>query len=108
MPGRDTIQVIERAGHQACSDVGLYLELAPAVSDLPAIVKDYVESMAADVTGTAGDPWRATVALHVRILGAFLDGALARDAGTAHREIAEVSDLAGVTVSQRGSFAAPV
>ncbi len=97
---------IERAGHQGCSDVGLYLELAPQVSDLPDIVKDYVESMAADVTGTAGDPWRETVALHVRILGAFLDGALARDADAATREVDGVSNLAGVTVSQRGSFGA--
>lgn len=95
---------IERAGHQGCSDVGLYLDLAPHVSGLPDFVKEYVESMAADVTGTAGDPWRETVALHVRILGAFLDGALARDAAAATREIDQVSHLAGVTVSQRGSF----
>ena len=60
---------IEDAGHQACSDVGLYLELAPQVDGLPEIVFDFVQSMAADVTGSAGDPWRPTVGLHLRILG---------------------------------------
>jgi hypothetical protein len=68
-------------------------------------VRDYVASMAADVTGTAGDPWRETVALHLRILGAFLDGALERDTDGANREIERVADLAGVTVTRRGSFA---
>jgi len=94
---------IERAGHQACSDVGLYLELAPLVSDLPEIVHAYVNSMAADITGTAGDPWRDTVALHVRVLGAFLDDALGIDAETARREFDALSTRAGVQVTYRGS-----
>jgi predicted dienelactone hydrolase len=95
---------IERAGHQGCSDVGLYLELAPQVEGLPAVVHEYVASMAADVTGTAGDPWRDTVALHVRILAAFLDGALEIDVEPATLELEAVSELPGVTVSRRGSF----
>jgi dienelactone hydrolase len=97
---------IERAGHQGCSDVGLYLELAPHVRELPDVVDDYLTSMAADVTGTAGDPWRPTVALHVRILAAFLDGALGIDTVSASRELDAVSILAGVGVSHRGSFGA--
>jgi predicted dienelactone hydrolase len=97
---------IERAGHQACSDVGLYLELAPQVPGLPDFVNDYLVSMAADVTGTPGDPWRDTVALHARILGAFLAGALDIDPATATRELAAVAMLPGVSVSPRGSFAA--
>ena len=95
---------IEHAGHQGCSDVGLYIELAPNVDGLPEVVHEYVTSMAADITGTAGDPWRDTVALHVRILGAFLDGALALDPATATRELDAVSMLPGVSVRQRGSF----
>jgi predicted dienelactone hydrolase len=95
---------IERAGHQGCSDVGLYLELVPQVGELPEIVHDYVNSMAADITGTAGDPWRDTVALHVRVLGAFLDGALGIDTETAGRELDALSTLAGVHVAHRGSF----
>ncbi len=95
---------IERAGHQGCSDVGLYLELAPGVDGLADVVHEYVRSMAADVTGTAGDPWRDTVALHVRILAAFLDGALGLDADTATRELDAVSTLPGVRVVHRGTF----
>ena len=41
--GKDARRVdIEDAGHQACSDVGLYLELAPRVAGLPDIVADFV------------------------------------------------------------------
>ena len=96
---------VERAGHQACSDVGLYLELAPTVPDVPDLVRAFVASMAADVTGTPGDPWRETVALHVRIAGAFLQGALGLDADAAERELACIGELAGVVVSNRGTFA---
>jgi predicted dienelactone hydrolase len=95
---------IERAGHQGCSDVGLYVDLAPHVEGLPDIAHDYVTSMAADVTGTAGDPWRDTVALHVRVLAAFLVGALGIDTGAADADLEAVSMLAGVTVSRRGVF----
>ena len=56
------------------------------------------------MTGTAGDPWRDTVALHVRILAAFLDGALEIDVEQATLELEAVSALPGVTVSRRGSF----
>ena len=96
---------VERAGHQACSDVGLYLELAPTVPDVPDLVRAFVTSMAADVTGTAGDPWRETVALHIRIAGAFLQGALGLDADTAERELAAIGGLDGVDISNRGGFA---
>jgi hypothetical protein len=64
---------LEDAGHQACSDVGLYLELAPQVEGLPGLVDDFLQSLAAQVTGRLGDPWRPTVASHLRILGAWLD-----------------------------------
>jgi predicted dienelactone hydrolase len=70
---------IERAGHQACSDVGLYLELAPEVEGLPEIVFEFLQSMAADITGTPGDPWRPTVARHLQILGDWLDEVLDRE-----------------------------
>ena len=69
---------VELAGHQACSDVGLYLELAPQVEGLPEIVFEFLQSMAADVTGTPGDPWRPTVGLHLQTLGDWLDAVLDR------------------------------
>ena len=69
---------VAAAGHQACSDVGLYLELLPQVDGLPEFVHETVSAMAADVTGTPGDPWRPTVALHLELvtvwLGTTLDG----------------------------------
>ena len=64
---------IEHAGHQACSDVGLYLELAARVIGLPDLVGGFLQSLADQVTGNAGDPWRPTVGLHLRVLGAWLD-----------------------------------
>lgn len=95
---------VEDAGHQACSDVGLYLELAPHVEEIPDLVRAFVASMSADVTGTSGDPWRPTVALHVRILGGFLNGALGIDEDLAQAEFAAVDELEGVTISNRGTF----
>ncbi len=74
---RDARRVdVERAGHQACSDVGLYLELAPQVVDMPEIVAGFVASMADNITGTAGDPWRPTVTFHAQLLGSWLDEVL--------------------------------
>ncbi len=64
---------IENAGHQACSDVGVYLELAPQVQGLPELVTDFLASLADQITGTAGDPWRPTVTKHLDILGTWLD-----------------------------------
>jgi len=66
---------VAAAGHQACSDVGLYLELLPQVEGLPEFVHETVGAMAADVTGTPGDPWRPTVALHLELLTVWLGGA---------------------------------
>jgi predicted dienelactone hydrolase len=70
---------IEHAGHQGSSDVGLYFELAPQVDGLPEIVFEYLQSMAADVTGTAGDPWRPTLEAHLQTLGDWLDEVLDRE-----------------------------
>ena len=67
---------VAAAGHQACSDVGLYLELLPQVEGLPELVHGTVAAMAADVTGTPGDPWRPTVALHLELLTVWLRGTL--------------------------------
>jgi predicted dienelactone hydrolase len=86
------------AGHQACSDVGLYLELESQVDGLPDIVAAFLASMADQVTGRAGDPWRPTVGLHLRILGAWLAEVLGVDPDGAAHELAEVGGLPGVAV----------
>ncbi|MEO6468440.1 MAG: hypothetical protein ABIP21_05020, partial [Acidimicrobiia bacterium] len=81
---------------------------APSVPDVPDLVRAFVASMAADVTGTAGDPWRETVALHVRMAGAFLEGALGIDPDSGERELAAIGALDGVSISNRGTFSAAV
>lgn len=88
---------VDHAGHQGCSDVGLYLELAPQVEGLPDFVRDFVLSLADQVTGRAGDPWRPVVGLHLRVLGAWLDEMLDRDAERARRDLRDISALPGVT-----------
>ena len=82
--------------------MGLYIDLAPQVEGLPDLVVDFVNSMAADITGRAGDPWRPTVGLHLRILGAWLDDVLDRDARSARLDLDDVSRTPGVTVQHRG------
>lgn len=86
------------AGHQACSDVGLYLELVHRVEGLPEIVAQFLGSMSDQVTGRAGDPWRPTVALHLRILGAWLDDVLGVDADRAVADFAAIGAESGVTI----------
>ena len=86
------------AGHQACSDVGLYLELEAQVDGVPEIVAAFLASMADQITGRAGDPWRPTVGLHLRILGAWLDEVFGLDPAGAARELAAIGELPGVSV----------
>ncbi|MGZ6897073.1 MAG: alpha/beta hydrolase family protein [Acidimicrobiia bacterium] len=88
---------IAAAGHQACSDVGLYLELEAQVDGLPEIVATFLASMAAQVTGRPGDPWRPTVALHLRILAAWLDDVLDVDPARAASDLAAIRGLPGLT-----------
>lgn len=97
-PSVDLVEVTE-AGHQACSDVGLYVELLPHVDGLPDLVTDLVAGMAGDVTGRAGDPWRPVVALHLELVVAWADAALAgSDTASA---VAEFSQRDGVSVRSR-------
>ena len=93
---------IDAAGHQACSDVGLYLDLVAHVDGLPEIVTAFLGSMADQVTGRAGDPWRPTVALHLRILAAWLDEVLQTDMTGAADEFDAIAGLDGVVVRDAG------
>jgi dienelactone hydrolase len=89
---------IRDAGHQGCSDVGLYLELIDEVAGVPDLVRDFVTGMAVQVTGQAGTPWRPTVTLHLRILGAWLDKVTDGDPDRAQAELAAVAAMPGVVV----------
>lgn len=88
---------IDRAGHQACSDVGLYQELVSQVDGLPDIVSDYVRGLADQVTGRAGDPWRPTVGAHLEILGAWLDDVFDRDRTAARATLDTIATRDGIT-----------
>jgi predicted dienelactone hydrolase len=97
---RDDAQRVDLAdaGHQACSDVGLYLELATQVDGIPDIVAMFLASMADQITGRAGDPWRPTVGIHLRILGAWLDELFDIDPAGAAQELAAIGARPGVAV----------
>ena len=70
---RVTAIIFEEVGHQGCSDIGLYGELAPTIAHLPPEIVALVQDMAASVTGQAGDPWRPAVLRHFQELSAFLE-----------------------------------
>ena len=89
---------LTEAGHQACSDVGLYLELETHVDAVPEIVAMFLASMADQVTGRAGDPWRPTVGLHLRILRAWLDELFGTRPGGRGTGAAAIGEIPGVSV----------
>ena len=68
-----TAIVFEEVGHQGCSDIGLYGELAPTIADLPPEIVAIIQDMTTSVTGRAGDPWRPAVLRHFQELSAFLE-----------------------------------
>jgi predicted dienelactone hydrolase len=70
---RATTIIFEEVGHQGCSDIGLYGELAPTIDDLPPEIVAIVQDMATSVTGQAGDPWRPAVLRHFQEISAFLE-----------------------------------
>ena len=67
------------AGHQAASDIVLYAELAHRIPDLPDLVRQYLQSTAAE-SGAPGAPaWRTQARVQVAATSAFLDTVLGLD-----------------------------
>lgn len=98
----DTVRIdVADAAHQACSDVGLYAELAPRVPDLPQNLRDYLEDTAADTREAGMRPWRAAVALQARIAAGFLDEVLGIDPARGAAVLAEVEADPEVTLRRR-------
>ena len=87
--------------HHASSDMGLYLELAGMIPDLPPLVAAYVMMMTPDMIGEHLLPWRAGLAVQVAAISAFLDEVLDIDAGRGAAEAARVADLPGVILQRR-------
>jgi predicted dienelactone hydrolase len=98
----DTVRVdVADAAHQACSDVGLYAELAPRVPDLPQNLRDYLESTAADTREPGMRSWREAVALQARIAAGFLDEVLGIDPGRGAGTLGAVAADPAVTLQRR-------
>ncbi|MEY3361932.1 MAG: hypothetical protein RL531_1651 [Actinomycetota bacterium] len=98
----DTVRVdVADAAHQACSDVGLYAELAPRVPDLPQNLRDYLEGTAADTREPGMRSWREAVALQARIAAGFLDEVLAIDPARGAETLAAVAADPAVTLQRR-------
>jgi predicted dienelactone hydrolase len=64
---------LPEGGHQACSDFALYMELLPAFPGVPALVTDYLDSIAADSPQGFQTTWRETLGLQIREIVEFLD-----------------------------------
>ncbi len=100
--GPDTWRVdVGDAAHQACSDVGLYAELAPQVPDLPETLRTYLEETAAETKAEGMRAWRESVRLQAQIVGAFLDDALQISSDRSKQTLASLANDAEATVQRR-------
>lgn len=72
-PSLTTALVLSGVGHQGCSDVGMYIEVAPTVAGVPDFVLDFMGTMGADTTGTAGEPWRPVTEAHIELVRTWLE-----------------------------------
>lgn len=100
----DTVRIdVADAAHQACSDVGLYAELAPQVPDLPQNLRDYLEETAADTREAGMRPWRDAVTLQARIAAGFLDEVLGIDPARGAATLAAVAADPQVTLQRRSA-----
>ena len=59
-------------GHQACSDFAFYIEMLPSIPDVPQLVIDYLDSIAAESPEGFCDTWRNTLATQIDAIVSFL------------------------------------
>jgi dienelactone hydrolase len=69
---KTTALLLSNVGHQGCSDVGMYIEVAPTVPGVPDFVLEFMGTMGDDTTGTAGDPWRPVTEAHIELVRTWL------------------------------------
>ena len=69
---KTTALLLQNVGHQGCSDVGMYIEVAPTVEGVPDFVLEFMGTMGDDTTGTAGDPWRPVIEAHIELVRTWL------------------------------------
>lgn len=58
-------------GHQACSDFAYYMEVLPSIPDVPRIVVDYLQSIAAESPAGFGETWRTTLDTQIAEVSRF-------------------------------------
>ncbi|MEO6125648.1 MAG: hypothetical protein ABIR32_18260 [Ilumatobacteraceae bacterium] len=89
------------AAHHAASDMGLYLELAGQMSDLPMMVNAYVGMMSGEMTGPHMRPWREGLLLQIRAIAAFADVVLDIDPARGAHEADAVAAASGIQLRRR-------
>ena len=90
-----------RAAHHASSDMGLYLELAARIPDLPPMVAAYVAMMTPDMVGEHLRPWRDGLLIQLRVIWAFLDVTLHIDEKQGEDEAVRLADTPGIVLTRR-------
>jgi len=58
-------------GHQACSDFSFYMEMLPSIPDVPKIVVDYLESIAAESPAGFAESWRSVLDTQIAGISGF-------------------------------------
>ncbi|MCU1393815.1 MAG: Alpha/beta hydrolase family [Ilumatobacteraceae bacterium] len=89
------------AAHHASSDMGLYLELAGSIPDLPPMVAAYVTMMTPDMIGEHLRPWRDGIGVQVRAIWAFLDVVLDMDRAGGLAEADRLAATPGLVLQRR-------
>lgn len=89
------------AGHQACTDVALYAELAGHIEGLPSIVTDYLAVTAAGTAVVGSRTWRQMIQVQVEATWAFLQVVLDLDREAGLATAAELEDAAGLVLRRR-------
>jgi len=89
------------AAHHASSDMGLYLELAATLGDLPPMLMAYVAMMSGEMIGPQFRPWRERLLVQVRAISAFFDIVLHIDSARGEAEAALLAATDGVSLRRR-------
>jgi len=92
---------LHAAAHHASSDMGLYLELAGLLPDLPPMVQGYVAMMTGEMVGEHLRPWRDGLAAQLRAIWAFIDIVLDVDPVRGEAEAGLLAATPRVVLSRR-------
>ncbi len=92
---------LHAAAHHASSDMGLYLELAASIPDLPPMVAAYVAMMTPDMVGEHLRPWRDGILVQLHTIWAFLDVTLGIDPVRGNVEAERLAASPGLVLQRR-------